>query len=183
MARPRPSLSPSRFSEGEFRNFKHEPAHAAKEKLVSESVIPLIEGKTGDARCRSGGISFTNLDHLTDGTLVAGSPDVFYCASAEQLNRQIRNDLSGSIIYYPLNTAWHSNSAELFPSSKRPGRISCCRQTASLLRRCARSERLALLTGARKSTTGARQQSLYDFIDVSRWHPQSFHKPSYSAKL
>ncbi|KAF2195611.1 hypothetical protein K469DRAFT_722769 [Zopfia rhizophila CBS 207.26] len=74
----------------EFRKLKRADAHAAKEKQVSESVIPIIEGKIRDAKCRSGGIPFTNLEPLTDGTLKfkSGNPDVYY----------VRDELSSKII-------------------------------------------------------------------------------------
>jgi hypothetical protein len=49
-------------------------ALASKEKQVTESVIPVIEGKIINARCVAGGIPFKNLDHLTDGTPVPGNP-------------------------------------------------------------------------------------------------------------
>jgi len=98
LSQPRPSLSPSQFSDGEYRRFKRADAHAFKEKQVTESVIPVIEGKTRDAKCISGGIPFTNLDHLTDGTLVPGNPDRYYGARPEQLDRRVRTHLSGHII-------------------------------------------------------------------------------------
>jgi hypothetical protein len=41
-------------------------------------VIPIIEGNVKDAKCVSGGIPFTNLDHLTDGTIVPGNPDRYW---------------------------------------------------------------------------------------------------------
>jgi hypothetical protein len=63
-----------------------------------ESVIPIIEGEIQDAKCVSGGIPFTNLDHLTDGTLVPGNPDCYYGARLEQLNRQVRTELSDHIV-------------------------------------------------------------------------------------
>src|ERR1700677_326942 len=47
LAHPRPSLSPSRFPEEEFRKFKRADAHASKEKQVTTSVIPIIEGDIG----------------------------------------------------------------------------------------------------------------------------------------
>jgi hypothetical protein len=47
-------------------------------------------------RCR--GIPFTNLDHLMDGTLVPGNPDIYYGTRPEQLTRRVRNELSGHII-------------------------------------------------------------------------------------
>jgi hypothetical protein len=65
---------------------------------VSESVIPIIEGKTRDAKCRSGGIPLTNLDPLTDGTLKPGNPDIYYGARPEQLSRKVRDELGGQII-------------------------------------------------------------------------------------
>jgi hypothetical protein len=71
---------------------------APKEKQVTTSVIPIIEGNSQDARCVSGGIPFTNLDPLTDGTLVPGNPDIYYGARPEQLNRRVRDDLSGGSI-------------------------------------------------------------------------------------
>jgi hypothetical protein len=98
LAQPRPSLTPSQFSDGEFRKFKRAAAHAAKEEQVSESVIPIIEGKIKDTKCRSGGIPFTNLDPLTDGTLKPGNPDIYYGARPEQLSRKVRDELGDSII-------------------------------------------------------------------------------------
>ncbi|KAF2272254.1 uncharacterized protein EI97DRAFT_386272 [Westerdykella ornata] len=98
LAQPRPSLSPSQFSDGEFEKFKRADAHATKEKQVSELVVPIIESKIGDPKCRSGGIPFTNLDPLTDGTLKPGNPDIYYGTRPEQLSRQIRDKLSGHII-------------------------------------------------------------------------------------
>ncbi len=98
LAQPRPSLSASKFSDGEFRRFKRADAHAFKEKQVTTSGIPIIEGEIKDAKCVSGGIQFTNLDHLTDGTLVPGNPDLYYGARPEQLDRRVRNELSGHII-------------------------------------------------------------------------------------
>lgn len=98
LAQPRRSLSPLAFTEEAHEKFIRADAHAFKEKQISESVIPIIEGKIEDSRCTSGGIPFTNLDHLTDGTLVPGNPDRYYGARPEQLNRQVRNKLSGHII-------------------------------------------------------------------------------------
>lgn len=88
LAQQRPSLCPSRFLDEDFRNFKRSDVHTSKEKYVTTSVIPIIEGHIRDAKCISGGIPFTNLEHLTDGTLVPGSPDIYYGARPEQLNRR-----------------------------------------------------------------------------------------------
>jgi len=98
LRKPRPSLSPSRFTEEDFRKFKRADAHAFKEKQVATTVIPIIEGHIKDARCVAGGIPFNNLDHLTDGTIVPGNPDVYYGTRPERLNRQVRDELSGLIV-------------------------------------------------------------------------------------
>ncbi|KAG9229574.1 hypothetical protein BJ875DRAFT_507856 [Amylocarpus encephaloides] len=86
LIQPRPSLSLSNFSE---------EAHI---QFVMESMIPIIEGAIKDASCVSGGIPFTNLDPLTDSTLVPGNPDRYYGARPEQLNQQTRTELSNQII-------------------------------------------------------------------------------------
>ncbi|KAF1993298.1 hypothetical protein P154DRAFT_527867 [Amniculicola lignicola CBS 123094] len=99
-AQPRPSLSPSVFNDEEFEKFVQADADASKEKQVSESVIPIIEGKIRDTKCRSGGIPFTNLDPLTDSKLKFKpcNPDVYYGARPEQLSRKVREELGGRII-------------------------------------------------------------------------------------
>lgn len=98
LAQPRPSLSPSKFSEEAHEQFVRADAHTSKEDQVTKSVIPIIEGKITDAKCVSGKIPFANLDHLTDGTLVPGNPDLYYGARPEQLNWQVRDELSDQII-------------------------------------------------------------------------------------
>lgn len=98
LAQSRPSLSPLKFPDEEFRKFKRANANAFKEKQVTTSVIPIIEGDIGDAKCISGGIPFTNLDHLTDGTLVPGNPDIYYGIRPEQLDRRVRDNLSDHIV-------------------------------------------------------------------------------------
>lgn len=97
LAQPRPSLSPSKFSDADFRRFRRADANAFKEKQITTSVIPIIEGEPRDPKCVSGSIPFTNLDHLTDGTLKPGNPDLYYGARPEQIERPIRVKLSNRI--------------------------------------------------------------------------------------
>ena len=98
LTQPRPSLSKLTFSEDAHETFIQADADAFKEKQITTLVIPIIEGEIRDIKCVSGGIPFTNLNHLTDGTLVPGNPDLYYGARPEQLNRRVRNELSGRII-------------------------------------------------------------------------------------
>ncbi|KAH6961871.1 hypothetical protein BKA56DRAFT_700329 [Ilyonectria sp. MPI-CAGE-AT-0026] len=60
--------------------------------------MPIIEGDPGDIFYVAGDIPFTNLDHLTDGTLVCAKPDLYYSARPEQLHRQVRRQLSGLVV-------------------------------------------------------------------------------------
>jgi hypothetical protein len=57
-----------------------------------------VRNKVADARRRSGGIPFTNLDPLIDGTLKPGNPDIYYGARPEQLTHEVRDELGGQII-------------------------------------------------------------------------------------
>jgi hypothetical protein len=98
MARPRPSLSPSHFTQDDFEAFEQADANASKEWQVISTVIPMVEGEVGDNKCVPGQIRFTNLDHLTDGSLVPGNPDRYYGARLKQLDQQIRTKLSGHIV-------------------------------------------------------------------------------------
>ncbi|MCJ1448908.1 MAG: hypothetical protein MMC23_009427 [Stictis urceolatum] len=99
MAQPRPSLSPSRFSDNEFQIFEQIDADVAKEMQVRERVIPVIEGTIPNDKCRAGSIPFNNLAPLiTDANLVPGNPDIYYGARPGQLDRRIRDELSDQII-------------------------------------------------------------------------------------
>lgn len=94
----RRSLSPTRFSQEDYETFVQADADAAKEKQVTSTVIPIIQGDIGDNKCVSGGIPFTTLQHLTDGAIVPGNPDVYHGARPELLNRRIRDELNEYII-------------------------------------------------------------------------------------
>jgi hypothetical protein len=98
LTQPRPSLSPSQFSNEKFREFKRADAHVSKENKATKTVIPIIEGKIKDGKCVEGDVLFTNLTPLTNDMLTAAKPDLYYGARPEQLNRQVRDELSGHII-------------------------------------------------------------------------------------
>lgn len=98
LLRRRPSLTSSRFLDKEFERFEQADTTSRKENQVTTSVIPIIQGDIGDQACLSGGIPFNNLAHLTDGTISAGNPDVYYGARPEQLDRRVRDQLGDQII-------------------------------------------------------------------------------------
>ena len=98
LGRSRASLSPSQFPIERFREFKRADAHVSKENKTTKRVIPIIEGKITDNKCDEGDILFTNLDPLTTDVLTAAKPDLYYGARPEQLDRRVREHLSGHII-------------------------------------------------------------------------------------
>ncbi|KAJ4243337.1 hypothetical protein NW762_014823 [Fusarium torreyae] len=96
--RPRALLFPSRFSKDDFKRFKRADDYATKESRVTATIIPIIEGDPGDTKCLASDISFTNLDHLTDGSLVCAKPDLYHGARPEQLRKEIRQALDNHIV-------------------------------------------------------------------------------------
>lgn len=94
----RSSLSSSRFSNENFKEFKRANGHALKENKVFKTVIPIIEGKIADDKCVEGDVSFTNLEPLTNNILTAAKPDLYYGARPEQLDRRVRDELNDRII-------------------------------------------------------------------------------------
>ncbi|KAI1260076.1 hypothetical protein F5Y18DRAFT_442176 [Xylariaceae sp. FL1019] len=62
------------------------------------SVVPLIEGETRDGRSVCGNVPLTNLEPLTDGSLVPGNPDRYYGARPEQLDQRVKAELSRLIV-------------------------------------------------------------------------------------
>ncbi|KAL9120286.1 MAG: hypothetical protein Q9187_003157 [Circinaria calcarea] len=98
LLQPRPSLSPSRFSNENFEEFQEADAHISKENKATKTVIPAIEGKITDNKCVEGDVLFTNLTPPTNDMLTAAKPDLYYGARPEQLDRRVRDDLSGYII-------------------------------------------------------------------------------------
>ncbi|KAF9772843.1 hypothetical protein IL306_009428 [Fusarium sp. DS 682] len=97
LAQPRKSLYPSLFTKEDFKKFQRADARATKESRVIADVIPTIAGVAGDPRCIGRDIVFSNLEHITDGSLVSAKPDVYYGACPEQLKKEIRDELSNLI--------------------------------------------------------------------------------------
>ncbi len=95
MTQPRPSLSPSKFSDGAFETFRQANEEALTEAMVMRKPFPTI---SGDADIPSAGeLPFGNLEPLTDGTLVDAKPDFYDGARPAQIDRQIRAELGSYI--------------------------------------------------------------------------------------
>jgi len=98
LANPRPSLSPSKFSEGAFKAFQTSDFRAKDEDDVMINVVPVISSMDQDNHFSARNTQFGNLKPLTDGTIAPAQPDLYYGARPEQLDRRIRKELSGYII-------------------------------------------------------------------------------------
>jgi hypothetical protein len=92
----RPSLSPSKFSDGAFERFQDEHDHLGSEGDVMRKVIPVI---TGNANIpNSGDVLFNNLQSITDGETVDAKPDFYDGARFGDVDKKVRNELSPLII-------------------------------------------------------------------------------------
>jgi len=98
LAEPRPSLSPSTFPDGKFDEFVQADADARDEDTVKDSVIPKMMDAIGETNHPKRNILFNNLAPLIDDELKMAKPDFYYGAPPEQLNRGVRDKLSGDII-------------------------------------------------------------------------------------
>ncbi|KIE01659.1 hypothetical protein MAJ_02464, partial [Metarhizium majus ARSEF 297] len=98
MAVPRPSLSPSRFTDGAFKTFRESNARAKDEDGVLADVIPTITGPRQANHPSSRNTVFGNLKPLTDGTIAPPKPDIYFGAYPERLDRSIRDELDDCII-------------------------------------------------------------------------------------
>jgi hypothetical protein len=65
---------------------------------VTKTVILVIKDKIRDDKCVKEDVLFTNLTPLINNMLTAAKPNLYYSARSEQLNRQVRDELSGHII-------------------------------------------------------------------------------------
>ncbi|KAL9615693.1 MAG: hypothetical protein Q9160_009334 [Pyrenula sp. 1 TL-2023] len=96
MIQPRPSLSPSQFSDSAFERFVDKTTDAVDEADMIENVFPILKGESD---IPSGSkITFANLVPLTDGTIVDDQPDYYHGARASQLHPRVHKDLNTYII-------------------------------------------------------------------------------------
>lgn len=92
---PRPSLSPSRFSEKAFRSFKQKNSRALNEDAVMGDVFPVIQGTARIPSAKN--LVFGNLEPLTQGNLVDAKPDFYDGARPAQIDLRIREELGSYI--------------------------------------------------------------------------------------
>ncbi|KAK1084093.1 hypothetical protein LTR48_005772 [Friedmanniomyces endolithicus] len=97
LSQPRPSLSPSRFSEGAFEDFQDQNGAASSEQDVMTDVIPTIRGSTGIGFHKAGNTVFNNLVKFAPG-IADAKPDSYDGARPVEIDLAVRRDLNGYII-------------------------------------------------------------------------------------
>ncbi|KAI4148515.1 MAG: hypothetical protein L6R39_002779 [Caloplaca ligustica] len=96
LARPRASLSPSRFTEDDFRKFEKKNLEALGETKVMSRVFPTIAG-TADIHSEEN-LRFLNLRNITDGSIVKAQPDWYDGARPETVSKRIRDEFGPFIV-------------------------------------------------------------------------------------
>ncbi|KAL2047531.1 hypothetical protein ABVK25_011460 [Lepraria finkii] len=91
LARPRASLSPSRFPREEFLKFKEKNREALNEAKVMNKVFPIIAGNSDIPSQEN--FYFGNLKDLTDGSITKAKPDFYDGSYPAELHKDIREEL------------------------------------------------------------------------------------------
>ncbi|PLB46543.1 hypothetical protein P170DRAFT_448394 [Aspergillus steynii IBT 23096] len=113
----RPSLDLSSQSlQKEYKEFCRLNDKATSEQLVLKDILPILEGKKTACFQTGGGHLFNNLAPLTDGTLANAKPDLYYGATPNQLNADIRKQLNDQIM--PSNKSNRPVAPNLFVEMK-----------------------------------------------------------------
>ncbi|KAI1145221.1 hypothetical protein F4825DRAFT_444462 [Nemania diffusa] len=86
----------SEFSNFDFRSFQAANFRAKDEEDIKVNVMPTILGTTDYLPAWN--TQFGNLQPLTDGSIAAPQPDLYYGANPRDLEPLVRKDLSGYII-------------------------------------------------------------------------------------
>ncbi|KAJ4359359.1 hypothetical protein N0V85_009450 [Neurospora sp. IMI 360204] len=66
--------------------------------MVTQHVVPIIQGDIGDYNCMGIEKLFDNLDYLTDGSTGNANPHYYYGARLQQLDERVFTELGGIII-------------------------------------------------------------------------------------
>ncbi|KAB8356589.1 hypothetical protein FH972_024171 [Carpinus fangiana] len=96
LSRRRASLSPSRFTEDDYKDFKKKDRAAQSKSSVMSTSLPIITGQSKTASLQN--IPFTNLSNLTDGTLVDLQPDLYDGERPEAIDKSIREELDQEVV-------------------------------------------------------------------------------------
>ena len=97
LIQPRPSLSPSKFSESDFEEFGQKIDRARFEPKAMAKVVPIIAGDSDDRHPSEADVPFGHLEPV-DKDLVKPVPDIYYGAKPEQIDPRVRDELGKYIV-------------------------------------------------------------------------------------
>ncbi|KAK2589874.1 hypothetical protein QQS21_012449 [Conoideocrella luteorostrata] len=97
LSAPRASLSPSRFSQSAFKEFKQANSRVISEGRVMRDIFPTIRGNNASIP-NEGNLPFANFESITEGTTVNAVPDFYDGTNPTQISSIVRQDLNKSII-------------------------------------------------------------------------------------
>jgi hypothetical protein len=100
LAQYRPSLSPSRFSDGGRQDFVDKDAEARREQNVKTKVLPALLNAMGASEGAEDDVPFTHIKPFADNNTKA-VPDYYYGAQPEQLDPTVRRPWSTQRPYPP----------------------------------------------------------------------------------
>lgn len=151
---PRPSLSPSRVSNGAFEAFQETADQAKDEGDVINYVIPIVAGSRKANYPSANSMVFGNLEPLTDGTIPAPTPDIALGALPEQLHPSIRHELQHHIV--PSTTSDRLLAPNFFVKVKGPD------ESALVMRRQARYDGAVGSRAMHSLQNYGREEAVYD---------------------
>ncbi|KAJ2895073.1 hypothetical protein MKZ38_006960 [Zalerion maritima] len=96
LAAPRASLSPSRFPQSAFRDFRRINTQAFDEDEVMRKVAPVLGGNADIPNKQN--TMFTMLKPMTDGSIPRAKPDYFDGVRREDIHGEVRDKLGETII-------------------------------------------------------------------------------------
>lgn len=114
----RPSLSPSRFSDSDFKDFKKRTLRASGGTSARADIISIIEGDGGTVHRHGADHVFNNLD-LLDDKLPKPKPDHYDGAQPQDIDRRVRRDLTREIV--PCNNTARPAVPNFFLEAKGDG--------------------------------------------------------------
>ena len=127
LAKPRASLSPSRFTREVFLDFREKNQDALTEGKVMSKVFPIIAG-TADIPSQEN-LPFGNLRNLTDGSITKAQPDFYDGSQPADLKECIREELGQYIV--PSTSTAAPCVPNFFTEGKGPnGNAAVCKRQA-----------------------------------------------------
>jgi hypothetical protein len=115
---PRPSLSPSQFSDSAFKEFKKKTARAGDEANARADIMSIIAGEARKQHHYASDRLFNHLEPLAD-DLPAPKPDLYDGALPQQIDRRVRDDLGKQIV--PCNRTSLPAAPNFFLEGKSEG--------------------------------------------------------------